>query len=198
MEMALSMAYHPQMDGQMERINQELEQSLRLYVSHMQMDWADWLLVTEFTYNKQEHSATSFSPFYLENGHHPHIPTAPENPAIDKPTAKDFAGSLGQARRVAYDALHDTTVSMKRFANRKLRKSPSYAVGQKVWLDTQNLWTECLSKKLDLRCLGLFEVLTLQRLLVGAPHLVESAPSIPCFIAMTSALGQVPSPPGYG
>jgi hypothetical protein len=96
METALSTAYHPQTDSQMERINQELEQFLRLYVNHMQMDWADWLPVAEFAY--QEHSATSFSPFYLEYGRHPHVPMAPENPTIDNPAAEDFAGSLSQAR----------------------------------------------------------------------------------------------------
>jgi hypothetical protein len=51
MEMALSMAYHPQMDGQTERLNQELEQYLWLYVNHMQTNWVDWLPITEFTYN---------------------------------------------------------------------------------------------------------------------------------------------------
>jgi formamidopyrimidine-DNA glycosylase len=44
MKMALSMVSHLQMDGQMEWINQELKQYLCLYVNHMQMDWADWLL----------------------------------------------------------------------------------------------------------------------------------------------------------
>ena len=32
----LSIAYHPQMDGQTERTNQELEQYLRMYVNHRQ------------------------------------------------------------------------------------------------------------------------------------------------------------------
>jgi hypothetical protein len=38
-----STAFHPQTDGQTERVNQELEQYLRLYVNTRQDDWAEWL-----------------------------------------------------------------------------------------------------------------------------------------------------------
>jgi len=46
-----STAYHPQTDGQIEWINQELEQYLRLYCNYRQNDWAEWLSITEFSYN---------------------------------------------------------------------------------------------------------------------------------------------------
>jgi len=36
-----STAYHPQTDGQTERVNQELEQYLRLYCNYRQNDWAE-------------------------------------------------------------------------------------------------------------------------------------------------------------
>jgi len=39
----LSTAYHPQINGQTERINQELEQYLRVFIDHRQEQWPDWL-----------------------------------------------------------------------------------------------------------------------------------------------------------
>jgi len=38
-EAATSTAYHPQTDGQTERVNQELEQYLRLFIGERQDDW---------------------------------------------------------------------------------------------------------------------------------------------------------------
>ena len=53
-----STAYHPQTDGHTERINQEIEEYLRIFVNYKQMDWADWLTLAEFSYNDSEHSST--------------------------------------------------------------------------------------------------------------------------------------------
>ena len=39
-ETKLSMAYHPEIDRQIERTNQELKQYLRIYVNHRQNNWA--------------------------------------------------------------------------------------------------------------------------------------------------------------
>jgi len=39
-ETKLSIAYHPETDGQTERTNQELEQYLRMYVNYRQNNWA--------------------------------------------------------------------------------------------------------------------------------------------------------------
>jgi len=40
-EMKLSIAFHPQMDGQTEQMNQELKQYLQFFVDHRQMDWPE-------------------------------------------------------------------------------------------------------------------------------------------------------------
>jgi len=62
-EMRLSTAFHPQMDGQTERMNQELEQYLRFFVDHRQKDWLEWLALAEFAVNNKVHTATKMSPF---------------------------------------------------------------------------------------------------------------------------------------
>ena len=61
----LSIAYHPQTDEQMERINQELEQYLRVFIDQRQEQWPDWLETTKFAYNNKIHSATKVSPFKI-------------------------------------------------------------------------------------------------------------------------------------
>ena len=62
----LSTVYHPQTDGQTERINQELEQYLRVFIVHRQKQWPDWLETVEFTYNNKIHAATKNSPDYFK------------------------------------------------------------------------------------------------------------------------------------
>ena len=50
-----STAYHPQTDGQTERVNQEIETYLRFYVNYQQDDWAKWLDQAEFVLNTRFH-----------------------------------------------------------------------------------------------------------------------------------------------
>jgi len=49
----LSTAYHPQTDGQTERMNQELEQYLRMFMDYCQTNWPEWLAIAEFSYNNK-------------------------------------------------------------------------------------------------------------------------------------------------
>jgi len=64
-----STAYHPQMNGQMEQVNQKLKQYLRLFISERQDDWAKLLSMAEFQYNNHVYSATQTTPFLLNSSH---------------------------------------------------------------------------------------------------------------------------------
>jgi len=59
----LSTAFHPQTDGQTERMNQELEQYLQFFIENRQKDWPEWLAVVEFAINNKVHMATKVLPF---------------------------------------------------------------------------------------------------------------------------------------
>jgi len=69
----LSMVFYPQTDRQTERINQELEQYLRMFIDHRQEQWPDWLETAEFIYNNKAHSSTKMSPFKANYGQDPRI-----------------------------------------------------------------------------------------------------------------------------
>src|SRR5882672_2324773 len=66
----LSTSFHPQTDGQTERVNQILETYIRLYCDYMQNDWSKLLTYAEFSYNNIQHSITKISPFFANYGFH--------------------------------------------------------------------------------------------------------------------------------
>jgi len=57
-QLSMSSAYHPQSDGQTERVNQCLETFLRCFIHACPSSWSQWISLTEFWYNTSEHSAT--------------------------------------------------------------------------------------------------------------------------------------------
>ena len=66
-------AFYPQTDGQTERVNQELEQYLRMFIDHRQEQWPEWLGTAEFAYNNKAHSSTRTSPFKANYGQDPRM-----------------------------------------------------------------------------------------------------------------------------
>ena len=59
----LSTTYHPQTDGQTERVNQVLEDMLRMYVMDNQVKWEEYLHLVEFAYNNGHYSSLGMPPY---------------------------------------------------------------------------------------------------------------------------------------
>jgi transposase InsO family protein len=72
-KLALSTAYHPETDGQTERVNQILEQYLQCYVAYLQDDWSELLPLAEFAYNNTPQDSIGMTPFFANKGYHPVI-----------------------------------------------------------------------------------------------------------------------------
>eukprot|EP00253_Pinus_taeda_P016684 PITA_16684 len=62
-QLNLSTAYHPETDGQTERINQVLEDMLRMYVMDNQTQWERYLPLVEFAYNNSYHNSIEMPPY---------------------------------------------------------------------------------------------------------------------------------------
>ena len=131
----LSTAYHPQTDGQTERVNQEVEAYLRIYCSHAPHTWVEALPDLEFAHNSQVHSVTKQSPFQLLYGYKPRaIPLAIE--PSDVPSLSQRLASLTAIRKEALAAHDLARMHMQRHIHNKF---VPFKEGQQVWLEATNL-----------------------------------------------------------
>ena len=85
-----SSAFHPQTDGQTERLNSTLEQCLRMYCDYQQDDWTSLLPMADFSYNNSKHSATTMTPFYANYRFHPQMSLLPPSPSSTTPAADSY------------------------------------------------------------------------------------------------------------
>lgn len=152
----LSTAYHPETDGQTERVNQILEQYLRLYVNYQQDDWATLLPLAEFAYNNHTHSATGVSPFFANKGFHPTLSISVDSVTSTEAqqTAKDLSGLHEHLK----SQLRRTIDQYAKATETRRNPIPPFRVGELVWLDARNIHTKRPMKKLDHRRIGPFAI----------------------------------------
>ena len=79
-KLLFSTAYHPQTNGQIERVNQILGDMLRMHVMHQPKKWEDYLPLVEFVYNNGYQESLRMSPFEVHYGRHCNTPVNWSNP----------------------------------------------------------------------------------------------------------------------
>lgn len=72
-QLLYSSSYHPQTDGQTERVNQCVENYLRRMTSSAPQKWASWQPLAKYWYNTTYHTALKISPFQAMYGFPPPI-----------------------------------------------------------------------------------------------------------------------------
>ncbi|KAH9750077.1 Endonuclease [Citrus sinensis] len=124
-DLKFSTSFHPQTDGQTERINGLLEMYLRHYVSAHQRDWAKLLDIAQFSYNLQRSEATGKSPFEIIMGFQPMTPNA---------IASTYGGKSPAAHKLARE-WHEETDITRAYLDKAARK-------MKKWADTRRRHVE--------------------------------------------------------
>lgn len=135
-QLLMSSSYHPQTDGQTERLNQCLEAFLRCTVHSYPRQWHKWLPLAEFWYNTSFQSALGHTPFEVLYGHPPHhfgISALAVSQVADLDTwltERNLLTSLIQQQ------LHRAQQRMKSQADKK-RSEREFQVGDMVYLKLQ-------------------------------------------------------------
>ena len=101
----------------MERVNQELEQFLCLFINQRQDDWDDLLPFVEFQYNNHIHSAIQNVPFLLDTGWIPRMGFEPGQQKSHLETVNEFKEWIEDALEEAKVALAKSKDDMAKYYN---------------------------------------------------------------------------------
>ena len=159
-ESKLSTVFHPQTDGQTERVNQELEQYLRMFINHRQEQWPEWLGTAEFAYNNKVYLSTKTSSFKANYGQDPRMGFKGRRKG-KYAGAEKFIKKMKEIQEEVKAVLGKVQVDMKKYANRKRSDVEEYKVGDLVMLSTKDLKYQMVERrmeKLTERFLGSYKV----------------------------------------
>ena len=150
----LSTAFHPQTDGQTERMNQEVEQHLRFFIEHRQKNWPEWLVMAEFAINNKVYMATKISPFMANYGKELRMGGDIRKKGKVE-NATEFVERMKKVHEEVEVALRKMQKEMKRYADRGRKEMEEWRKGDWILLSTKDLvFKERPSRKLMERYVG--------------------------------------------
>ena len=158
MRLHFTSGYHPEGDGQTERVNQTLEQYLRMYCNYQQDNWSDLLPIAEFAYNNAPNDSTGLSPFFANKGYNPALTVHPERD-ISSARALDFAVDLDTLHQELRSSLSDAQRRYQGPADARRLPAPDFKVGDFAFVKAQFFRTTRPSKKLSEKYLGPYEII---------------------------------------
>jgi len=139
----MSIAYHPQLDGQGEKANATLEPFLKAYISQLKSpeQWSQLLPLAEFSYNVAKHKAIGMLPFDVDIGYIPRLPLDLLAPGLRTPNSrpgKEYAEWLIKILWMLRDYMEEAQLTMVMEANEH-HQLHLIRIGDSVFLDTRLL-----------------------------------------------------------
>jgi hypothetical protein len=151
-----STAFHPQTDGQTERMNAVLESFLRMFVDFDQENWADLLDLAEFAWGNSPSPLTKLSPFEA-NGKTVKPFQLAKLRNYKSESAKELTTRLQEMHTQLKETLTHAQDMQAKYYDAK-HKRVEFKVGELVMLNTKNMNSNQPCKKLGPKKAGPFRV----------------------------------------
>ena len=135
-KLLMSSSYHPQTNGQTERLNQCLETFLRCFVNACPRKWLDWLPLAEYWYNTTYHSALGKTPFEVLYGNSPRHLGISDISSCQTAELEEWLTEWETLSKLIQQQLLRAQQRMKNQAD-KNRTEREFAVGDLVYLKLQ-------------------------------------------------------------
>jgi hypothetical protein len=156
-----STTYHPQSDGKTERVNQVIEDMLRMYVMDKPSKWEDYLHLVEFSYNNGYQNSLKMTPFEALYGRKCNTPVSWDNPTNRVVLRIEFLKDMEDQMVRIKKNLKAAQDRQKIYAD-KNKTTREFKVGEHVLLKVKPKKISLKlgsCKKLAARCFGPFEIL---------------------------------------
>ena len=128
-----STAYHPQTDGQTERVNAVLEDMLRACVLSSKGSWESWLPLAEFAYNNSYQESIKMAPFEALYGRKYRTPLNWVEPRERKFYRINFVDKAEKNVRIIQQNMKAAQSRQKSYADKR-RRPLEFQVGAYVYL----------------------------------------------------------------
>lgn len=161
-DLQMSSAYHPQTEGQTERVNQCLETYLRCFVNVCPTKWSNWLALAEYWYNTSYHSSLGKSPFVVIYGHEPRYFGIDISQSCQNEELQNWLQEHELMQNLVRQHL-TRAQNKKKVQADKRRSHRDFSVGESVYLKAQPYVQTSLaplsSNKLSFKYFGPFPIL---------------------------------------
>ena len=157
----MSTTFHPQTDGQTERVNQVLEDMLRACVMDFKGSWEDHLQLIEFAYNNSYHSSIGMAPYEALYGRPCRSPICWAEVGDSELLGPDIVQETTEKVSIIRDRIRTAQSRQKSYADLK-RRQVEFDVGDHVFLKvspTKGVVRFGKKGKLAPRYVGPFEIL---------------------------------------